>query len=106
MVATKTSKSLEDELDAAIFAAGKVWSNLRRLWSNAKHGARDAEITRLKARMKDAKEDVDDEQALPASAPCTPVGAKKAFCTSVCKVFLQENILFDCLFTCLRAGRQ
>ncbi|CAE7250651.1 unnamed protein product, partial [Symbiodinium pilosum] len=54
-----------------------VWSNLRRLWSNAKHGARDAEITRLKARMKDAKEDVDDEQALPASAPCTPVGAKK-----------------------------
>ena len=51
------SKDYETEMEAVVFAAKKVWSNLRRLWANSPQGSRDGRLQKLKDMM------IKDEEA-------------------------------------------
>ena len=59
------TEDFDDEMQAQIFAASKLWSNLRRLWQNSKDSSRDATIQKLKDKMKAAKSG-QEEEAEPA----------------------------------------
>ena len=45
------TQDYEEEMDAVTYAAGKCWSNLRRLWNNAKDGSNHEKLQQLKDLM-------------------------------------------------------